>query len=185
MFGSRFAGRRWLDKDAPVVLAETFEERLPGLRVLQRRKPGFQFQFSPSVQRVESANVAPAKLLTENSVVNQKWPGRFGTGRACQLAVDPAPTVQRRAAAGNQSVYVRMMVQPLVPGVQHHQRSGLHPSFRLDTLPQRLRRSLHQGPIQDRPIAQDQWRKFVGKREDNLEISHTGNQQVGRLVQPW
>ncbi len=124
MLGSRFAGRWRFDEDAPVVRAEAFGESLPGLRVLQRCELLFQFQFAASVQRVEPVRKSFAKFSTENFVVNQKWFGQFGLRGFGHLDIDPASAVERWAAAGNESVYVRMMLQPLIPGVQDQQRGG-------------------------------------------------------------
>ncbi len=99
-------------------------------------------------------------------------------------AVEPSPTVERRAAAGNQGVDVRMVAQPLVSCVQHELRSGLELPRIAESLVQGSPSGLEQQIVQGSTIAQDQAGQPVWQREDYLEVVDLGQYQLLGLLQP-
>jgi hypothetical protein len=77
-----------------------------------------------------------------------------------------------------------MMLQTLIPRMEHHQRRRLTAQLFMDDFPQRVPGRAKQQPVRRASIAQHQGRQFVRQRKHDLEVINLGQQQRGRFVEP-
>ena len=105
------------DEDIPIGRGQFIEPRLPLRRILQPEPPTLELELPLAHQPPKTIDEVLAKALPQLDIVHQE---RFSaTWLRRMAAVDPSPRVERRTAAGDQGVDVRMVAQPLVSCVQH------------------------------------------------------------------
>ena len=76
-----------------------------------------------------------------------------------------------------------MVLQLLVPGVQHQQRGRVDILF-FHFVPDRLPRAAHQQPVQLAAVAQHQMRQPIGDREDDLKVVDARQHQLAAAFGP-
>ena len=89
-------------------------------------------------------------------------------------AGDPALSVERRTAARDQRVDVRMMVQPLVSRVEHELRGGLELPSAAKRFIQRSPSGVEEQIVKCSAVTEDQAGQPIGQREDNLKVVDLG-----------
>lgn len=112
--------RRWrFDIGHPGDLRQGFPPGLEGRRLPQCRPFAFQLQCPPLPQTPQTTEKRPAKRVPQSVRVDEV------ASRAMRdvgtPAADPARrTLQRWPATGHQRMHMRVGLQLLIPGVQHH-----------------------------------------------------------------
>ena len=182
MRGIGMLGRWWLDEDTPILLGELVrpirETRLLDARQSWRLELNLPLSVKPFQTGSELLAEAAAEFLVVYEVRLQ------AAADASPRAGDPLLTIERGSAAGHQSMQVDVCVQRLVSRVQHHQRRR----FDLQLLPHHVAQGFPSRVEQQvenlATVAQRQTGQQVGQREDDLEVINSGQQQLGRLIQP-
>ena len=177
----RSAERR-LGVDHPVL---GVQRRQPGREA--RRRSGAAVPATRARPLVEARARSPARNLPRNTRLStrtgRKKPGRHATQRG-DASTSPL-RIARQAAAGDDAVHVRMMVQVLAPGVQHHQHADrrAQPLRVGGHLAQRRRGRLQQQVVQRRPGWPAPARQFRRQREDDMVVLDR-QQVLGLALEP-
>ena len=171
-----------LNENVPVHRFEFLQPSLSLSGVVQEVDSATQLEFPLGQQAAKRPDVVLAEGLAQLHVV-----GQIGFLAASMLRMSrglPAATVGCRSASGYQCVKVRMVLELLVPRVEHHQRCGVElsrpPQLGVECFPG----TAEQEVIKLTPIAQDQCRELIGKREDNLEVVHARENDCFIFCQP-
>jgi len=123
MYRFALAIRRTFDENVPIGCSEFIEPRFQSRRILELRPLAFEPQLPVSHQPPKSVDKVLAELSPQLFVVHQE---RFSAASLRRMAAgDPTSSVERRTAAGDQRVDMRVMVEPLVSGVEHELCGGL------------------------------------------------------------
>ncbi len=122
--------------------------------VTQEVNTAAQFELAVFQQLAEAMKVVLAKFVSQQIRVGQV---RLASATMLRMPSNfPATTIDCRSGSGYQGVQVRMMLQLLVSGVQHHQRRRVEFSgatkFAIEGLPS----TLEQQVVKCLAVAQDQ-----------------------------
>ena len=78
-------------------------------------------EFSPAVQTFQSLQEHAAEFRSQCVGIDKPRAARVAGFRASAAAANPATLCgERRAAAGDQGMYMNVGIELLIPGVQHH-----------------------------------------------------------------
>lgn len=97
---------------------------------------------------------------------------------------NPSFPFDRRSAAGYQGVEMRVMIQLLVSGMQHHQRRRVELPSATEFTTQGSPCTDKQQIVKRSAIAENQSRQLIRQGKDHLEIVHTRQHDLGRFVHP-
>jgi hypothetical protein len=99
--------------------------------------------------------------------------------------IESAALVARQAATRDDGMHVRMVMQVLPPGMQHHQDAdlGAQPLGVGGHVAQRRRGRLEQGVVQKSRVRQRQFGHLRGQREHDVVIFDR-QQQSGLTLEP-
>ncbi len=164
-------------------LAYSGANQREGRRVRQRRQHGRARPACPA----SSAARKPARNLPRKTRLStrtgRKKPGRHDTQRG-DASTTPCG-IARQAAAGHHAMHVRMMVQVLAPGVQHHQHADLAPSrFGLAATSRSVAAAAwNSRSYSDARVGQGQLGKLGRQREDHVVVFDR-QQVLGLALQP-
>ena len=182
LLGLRLLCRGWLDVDDPGAVARRRQPGREGGRFLQARPLAFQLQLALPVQTRQTGQELVPETLAQHAVVDQVGP--LAAMVPAMPAPDPLSAVHRWTTAGNQRMQVRIVLQPLVPGVEHQQGRRVAAQFLTQHCAHRLPGRVQQEPIRRPSIPQHQGPELLGEREHDLEVVDLGEQQRGGLRQP-
>ena len=174
--------RRRLDEHHPIALGQRLQP--PGERggILQVRPRAGQLQLAVPVQTLQAGEKLVPKPATEHAMVDQI--GLVASTARTSSRLHPTLAVSRGPAAGDHGVDVGMVVQPLIPGVQHQQGRRLAILFHLQHVAEGLPGGVKQQPVGRTAMAQHQRLEFLREREHDLKVRDPRQDQLGRLVQP-
>jgi hypothetical protein len=98
---------------------------------------------------------------------------------------DPARVIRNKTASGGNTMDMRMMLQPLVPGMQHAEEADLCAEVTriASNLEQRCGTGSKEQVVDDALVLQCEWREFTGQSEDDVHIAD-GQQFLFARLEP-
>lgn len=139
-------------------------------------------QLASTLQPFDSGDKQLAKAFAEQLVVDQVRLAPAVLPR--MTSFNPTIIAQRRPAARNECMHVRMVAQPLVSRVQHHHRRGLEAELFFEHFPQGLPRRLEQQVVHRAAIPQGQRRQLLRQCKHDLKVVHSRQQQRASSLDP-
>ncbi len=150
-----------LDVRAPVFSIKAVFELLPDAVLLQFPAGGRKNKFLLLMQSLQEGEIFSLKLIPEDSDRDEKLCGRL-----------PDPAVRSKASPGDDTVHMDMIVQFLVPGVEHLDDPGLCPKvfFVGRQFQKSFGTAFMEQPVKKLLITVDQRAEFVWKCKHHMEV---------------
>lgn len=150
-----------LDVRAPVFSIKAVFELLPDAVLLQFPAGGRKNKFLLLMQSLQEGEIFSLKLIPEDSDRDEKLCGRL-----------PDPAVRSKASPGDDTVHMDMIVQFLVPGVEHLDDPGLCPKvfFVGRQFQKSFGTAFMEQPVKKLLITVDQRVEFVWKCKHHMEV---------------
>ena len=113
------------------------------------------------VQGIQAGEIFPFELIPEDSDRNEKFRGGF-----------PDPMVRSKASSGDDAVHMDMVIQFLVPGVEHLDDARVRPKVFLVSrqFQKGLCTAFMEQPVKKLLVTVDQGIKFMRESKHHMEV---------------
>ena len=154
----------------PAQTMELMDQAPEELGLNQSAEYALKHQFSGGVRLLEGFEEFPAEGLAENA---------FREEEARAARAFPVSVIRRQTSGGDHTVNVRVMLELLIPGVQHTEETDLGAEMPgiSGNLYEGLRATAKQQTVHHLFVLQGQWCQLVGQRKDNVSVGCT--EQLG------
>ena len=149
------------DVRTPVFLIKMVFESFPFKGISQCFAGSGKHKLLLLMQRIQKGEIFPLKLIPQDSDRNEKFCGGF-----------PNPAVRSKPASGDDTVHMDMIVQFLIPCVEHLNDPGLCTKvfFVGSQFQKRLGTASMEQPVEKLLITVDQRVEFVRKCEYHMKV---------------
>ena len=149
------------DVRTPVLSVKTAFESFPFKGILQCFAGSGKHKLLLLMQRIQKCEIFPLELISQDSDRDEKFCGRF-----------PDSLVRSKPASGDDAVHMDMVVQFLVPGVEHLDDPGLR--SKVFVIGRQFQKSFG-GAFMEQVVKKllvtiDQGVKFMGECKHHMEV---------------